>query len=99
MAEKQTKDEEEDETNFTHVGLRTDTKKKITILAKVLGRKQYRLLQIWTDDAWNLAKKAGLVTDAMLEPDPDLHWVGITDAEKEGLRKLVNKTTDDKGKK
>lgn len=85
--------EENEEEGFTHVGLKKDTKKKIAILAKVLGRKQFKLLAIWADDAWNLAKKVGLVTDAMLDPDnADVHWVGLTDDEARGMRRLLKKT-------
>lgn len=88
---------EEEESNFTHVGIRKDTKLKITILAKVLGRKQYRLLEIWVDDAWKLAKKAGLVTDAMLDPEDtdNVHWVGMTDEEQRGMKKLLKRSGED----
>ncbi|RPI95403.1 MAG: hypothetical protein EHM40_03375 [Chloroflexi bacterium] len=64
----------DEDRDFTHIGLKKRTKKQIAILAKVIGRKQFALIAMWTDDAWKQAREAGLVTDAMLEPEA--HWVG-----------------------
>lgn len=58
-----------DEPNeFTHVGVLIETQKKIAILARVLGPNIYGLVGSWTDASWEIAKDAGLVTDAMLKP-------------------------------
>ncbi len=61
--------------SFTHIGLKKSTKKKIQILSAVMGPNIYELVAIWANDAWEQAKKAGMVTDAMLEETP-AHWVG-----------------------
>ena len=72
---------------FTHIGLKRGTKKKIAILSRVIGPRIYELVAIWTNDAWEMAKKAGMVTDAMLEETP-AHWVG---SDEEGLNRLMKK--------
>lgn len=68
-----------DETSkFTHIGVKEDTQKKISILAKVANGGQrmniYDLVDTWANDAWEEAKQAGVVTDAMI--NPPAHWVG-----------------------
>jgi hypothetical protein len=60
---------------FTHIGLKKGTQRKIAILSRVIGPRIYELVAIWTNDAWEMAKKQGMVTDAMLEETP-AHWVG-----------------------
>ncbi len=52
----------------THVGVETRTQKMIAILARVQPSKTTMrdLVRDWADDAWQDAKQAGLVTDAML---------------------------------
>ena len=72
---------------FTHIGLKRGTKKKIAILSRVIGPRIYELVAIWTNDAWEMAKKAGMVTDAMLE-ETAAHWVG---SDEEGLNRLMKK--------
>lgn len=67
-----------DEPNkFTHIGVLTDTQKRIAILARVAngGQKMniYDLVDIWSKQAWEEAKEAGVVTDAMLQPQA--HWI------------------------
>lgn len=59
-----------DEPNkFTHVGVLTETQKKISILAKVQGSvHMYDLVELWANREWEIARKGGLVTDAMLKP-------------------------------
>jgi len=42
---------------------------------------------IWANDAWEQAKKAGMVIDAMLEETP-AHWVG---SDEQGTSKSVEK--------
>lgn len=65
-----------DEPNkFTHVGVTTKTQRQIALLAKVHGCNIYDLVGAWTDSAWEIALQAGLVTDAMLEPQK-AHVVG-----------------------
>lgn len=70
---------EENKDSFTHVAVKKElqTKRKISILSQVLHRKQFALVDMWANDAWELAKKAGMVTDAML--GPEAHWVGEDD--------------------
>ena len=70
-----------DEPNkFTHIGVLTDTQKMIGILARVAnggqGMNIYSLVDAWAKDAWEEAKAAGFVTDAMLTPPA--HWVAPT---------------------
>lgn len=67
-----------DEPNkFTHIGVLTETQKRISILASVANGYQrmkiYELVDAWAKDAWEEAKLAGVVTDAMLQPQA--HWV------------------------
>ena len=78
--------------SFTHIGLKKGTKRKIAILSKVIGPSIYELVAIWTNDAWEQAKQAGMVSDAMLE-EPQKHWVGM---DMEDAEKLAKKL---KGKK
>lgn len=82
-----------DETNeFTHVGVLIETQKKIAILAKVLGPNIYGLVGSWTDASWQIAKDAGLVTDAMLKPF-QAHVVGkekIVEFDVKDGKKLLN---------
>lgn len=68
----------EEPIKFTHIGVKEDTQKKISILAKVAnGRMRiYDLVDTWAKDAWEEAKQAGVVTDAML--NPPAHWVTPT---------------------
>lgn len=55
------------ESEYTHVGVKKPTQKKISILASVLGEKIYELVECWADDEWDSCKRQGLVTDAMLD--------------------------------
>lgn len=71
-----------DEPNkFTHIGVLTDTQKMISILSRIAnggrGVKIYNMVDAWAKDAWEEAKAAGVVTDAMLKSTP-AHWVGAT---------------------
>ena len=52
--------------DFTHVGVTTETQRKTAMLAKVLDVNIYSLVEVWANSEWESAKKAGLVTDAML---------------------------------
>lgn len=87
-----------EETKFTHIGISVPTQKKISILAKVLVKSGYiyDLAALWADEAWDQARKAGLVTDAMLEPRK-AHIVGkkntvvLDDDNKQKLLKAVVK--------
>lgn len=62
---------------FTHIGVKKLTQKKISLLAQVANGGQrmhiYDLVDAWADGAWEEAKQAGVVTDAML--NPPAHWV------------------------
>jgi hypothetical protein len=66
-----------DEKKFTHVGVEVQTQKKISILAKVEGENIYDLVALWAEEAWEKARKAGRVTDAMLHPTRrKVHFLG-----------------------
>ena len=68
---------DEEPKKFTHVGVEIKTQKQIAILASVIGPNIYGLVGAWADAAWQIAKDAGLVTDAMLEHQTQLaHVVG-----------------------
>lgn len=60
-----------EENEFTHVGIRKRTQKQISILARVFSNNEkvkiYDLVGRWADAEWDEAKRAGLVTNAMLE--------------------------------
>lgn len=65
-----------EETNeFTHIGVKKGTQRKVALLAKVAngGMNIYDLVDAWANDAWEEAKQAGVVNDAML--NPPAHWV------------------------
>lgn len=53
---------------YTHVGVLVQTQKKISILSSIQGENIYELVEAWADEAWEKAKKDGLVTDAMIQP-------------------------------
>jgi hypothetical protein len=53
---------------FTHIGVEKTTQRKITLLAKVRGRNIYEMVGEWADEAWEIARATGLVTDAILTP-------------------------------
>jgi hypothetical protein len=55
---------------YTHVGVMTGTQKKIALLSRIRDVNIYDLVEAWADEAWEKAKKEGLVTDAMLTPAP-----------------------------
>lgn len=67
----------EDEAKFTHLGVLTETQRRVAILSKVAnggrGMYIYDMVAIWANEAWEEAKLAGVVTDAML--NPPAHWV------------------------
>lgn len=65
---------------FTHIGVKEETQRMISILAKVSngGQRMYDLVDAWAKDAWEEAKLAGVVTDAMLKPQA--HWVAPAQA-------------------
>ena len=52
---------------FTHVGVTTETQRKIAMLAKALDTNMYSLVEYWANQEWETAKSKGLVTDAMLD--------------------------------
>ena len=56
-----------EENKFTHVAVRPKTKRKVAMLAKALDVDIYSLVDDWAETEWKSAKKAGLVTDKMLE--------------------------------
>lgn len=58
------------EKKYTQIAVTPQTQKKISILAAVIGPSIYELVETWTDEAWAEAKKAGMVTDAMIQ-SPD----------------------------
>jgi len=66
---------------YTHIGLKKPTQRKIAVLAKVLDTPIYSLVEYWAEIEWKTALKAGLVTDAMLthgiEPTPAVEAVAI----------------------
>ena len=64
---------EETGTTFTHIGVKKTDRRKIAILAKVQGGNIYEMVGAWADDAWNKAKKKGLVSDAMVQPRPTVN--------------------------
>lgn len=54
--------------NFTHIGVKKSTHRKVSILARVLDNTDiYSLVEFWANTEWENARSAGLVTDAMLE--------------------------------
>jgi len=55
------------EKKYTQIAVTPPTQKKISILAAVIGPSIYELVESWADEAWEDAKKAGLVTDAMIQ--------------------------------
>lgn len=61
--------------DFTHIGVKKGTQRKVAILAKVANGRMniYDLIDAWANDAWEEAKQAGVVTDAMI--NPPAHWV------------------------
>jgi hypothetical protein len=84
---------DEPNNKFTHVGVEVTTQKRIAILAKVHGCNIYDLVAIWSEASWNQAKVAGLVTDAMLEPQR-AHIVGkeqIVEFDEQDGKKLLRK--------
>ena len=50
----------------THINVLPKTQKQIEILKSVHGTFGYELVETWADEAWDEAKKKGLVTDAMI---------------------------------
>ena len=52
---------------FTHLAVEKPTQRKVALLAKAMDVSIYSLVQYWADAEWQDAKKAGLVTDAMLK--------------------------------
>jgi len=70
----------DEENKFTHIGIERKTQRQIAILAKIHGVTIYDLVGTWTDDAWEKARRAGLVTDAML----GAHWVGAATSREDG---------------
>lgn len=66
-----------EETKFTHIGVKKLTQRKVSILAKVLDdTDMYSLVEFWADTAWQSAIEAGLVTNAMLKQDKTAHVIG-----------------------
>lgn len=67
----------DDAKDFTHIGVLTETQRRVAILSKVAnggqGVRIYALIDAWAKEAWEDAKLAGVVTDAMLKPQA--HWV------------------------
>lgn len=76
-----------EENKFTHIGVLTETQKRVAILAKVSNGSQhmYDLIDLWAKDAWEEAKQAGIVTDAML--NPQAHWVRAIEQKKKTSRR------------
>lgn len=58
------------EKKFTQIAVTPQTRQKVSILAAVIGPSIYELVESWTDQAWEEAKKKGQVTDAMIQ-SPD----------------------------
>jgi hypothetical protein len=54
------------ENTFQTLNVRPDTKRRILILAPILGDKIFELVASWTDEEWKRARAAGLVSDRML---------------------------------
>ena len=52
---------------FTQIAVTPPTQKKLSILAAVIGPSIYELVETWTNEAWDKARKDGLVTDAMIQ--------------------------------
>lgn len=72
----------EDTSKYTHVGVLKPTHKMIAILATVAdggqGVNMYELVDVWAKTAWQEAKDAGLVTDAMLPIAMDIPLVPMS---------------------
>jgi hypothetical protein len=70
-----------EDSKYTHVGVLKSTHKKIAILKTVAnggqGVDMYQMIDAWANQAWEEAREAGLVTDAMLPADVKAHWVGM----------------------
>lgn len=89
-----------DEINeFTHIGVLVDTQRRVSILSKVAnggrGMNIYALVDTWAKEAWEEAKQAGVVTDAML--NPPAHWVAPStpvQATKKRRQRKVKMTAD-----
>lgn len=54
------------EKKYTHVAVEPPTQRKVAILAKAMDVTIYSLVEHWAEQEWKSARKAGLVTDAML---------------------------------
>lgn len=52
---------------FTQIGVLPETQKKLSVLASTVGPSIYELVEIWTNEAWEKARKDGLVTDTLLK--------------------------------
>ena len=55
------------EDKFTHLAVEKQTQRKVSMLAKAMDVSIYSLVEYWASAEWKEAKKAGLVTDAMLK--------------------------------
>lgn len=87
------------QTDFTHVGVKKVTQKKTAVLAKVMDVDMYSLVEVWADTEWESAKKAGLVTDAMLEPKKaHVMGRGVEEYSVEDGKKLLKAVKVQKGK-
>ena len=53
---------------YTHLAVLVQTQKKVSILSSVTGESILDIVEAWADQAWEKAKKDGLVTDAMIQP-------------------------------
>ena len=66
---------DEPKNEFTHVGVTTETQRKVAVIAKALDVSIYSLVEHWANLEWETAKQKGLVTDAMLSPRK-AHYAG-----------------------
>lgn len=58
-----------DEPKFTNLSIEVTTKRKISLLAILRDEKVYELVARLTEAEWKAAKAAGVVKEAMLEPE------------------------------
>jgi hypothetical protein len=77
---------DDDAGKFTHVGVAKPTQKKIALLARFHpSGKIYKMVDEWVEQYWTQAKEAGMVTDAMLQPNA--HWVARGTSKPKKLRR------------
>jgi len=64
---------------WTHIGILKKTKKQITMLAEIQGKKIYEMIGLWADHAWGKAKADGIVKDELLMGHHEHRFEGSND--------------------